>query len=155
MMVDLAKAYDRIYWDFLETVLVDFNYLSMVIRLIMYCVSSTSIPVLWNGWAREPFAPSRGFRQGCSLCPYLFVLCMEKLGTTINQKVVEEEWKPIRLTRRVFLSEQQLDVMLSVIDDFCLASGESINKNKSSIVFSENVQGNKQFFQCQKRVVFP
>jgi hypothetical protein len=32
--------------------------------------------VIWNGEALENFSPSRGIRQGDSISPLIFVLCM-------------------------------------------------------------------------------
>lgn len=49
LKIDLAKAYDRTHWDFLEYVLNDFNFPPEVVKLIMFCVSSTSMAILWNG----------------------------------------------------------------------------------------------------------
>ena len=43
-----------------------------------------------NGWASEFFHLGRGVRQGCPLSPYLFVLCVDILGTAIrNHKEVK------------------------------------------------------------------
>lgn len=47
--------------------------------LILHCISTSRMRVLWNGEALEEFHPSRGIRQGDPLSLYLFVLCIEKL----------------------------------------------------------------------------
>lgn len=47
--VDLEKAYDRVRWDFLNDTLHDVGLLSSLIRVIMHCVTSSSIQLLWNG----------------------------------------------------------------------------------------------------------
>lgn len=72
---------------FLEKVLNDFDFPAAIIQLILYCVTLTRMAVVWNGRIGEEFSPDRGLRQGCSLSPYLLVLCMEKLGAQINQRV--------------------------------------------------------------------
>ncbi|XP_072060286.1 uncharacterized protein [Arachis hypogaea] len=46
--IDLEKAYDRIYWRFLEAILVWFGFSRATIHLIMACVTSSSLSVLWN-----------------------------------------------------------------------------------------------------------
>ena len=51
--IDLEKAYDKINWDFLETVLSEAKIPCKFIRLIMRCVTSTTFNILWNGEKTE------------------------------------------------------------------------------------------------------
>ena len=60
--VDLEKAYDRLEWNFIHKVLQAFHFLDQLIKLIMSCISSTSISILFNGGAIETFSPTRGIR---------------------------------------------------------------------------------------------
>ncbi|XP_057740033.1 uncharacterized protein LOC130957180 [Arachis stenosperma] len=46
--IDLEKAYDRVDWRFLEAILVWFGFPRATIHLIMACVTSSSLSVLWN-----------------------------------------------------------------------------------------------------------
>lgn len=64
-----------------------------VIEIIMECVTTASLQVLWNGEKIEPVKPSRGLRQGDPLSPYHFVLCMERINQVIEE--VEGRWKPV------------------------------------------------------------
>ncbi|GLT60154.1 hypothetical protein SLA2020_329350 [Shorea laevis] len=57
MKIDLEKAYDRIEWSFLEWVLRDVGIPESWISLIMFCVSTSSFSLLWNGEKTEPFTP--------------------------------------------------------------------------------------------------
>jgi len=84
--IDLEKAYDKIKWSFIKEILVNFNFPSNLIDLIMSCVSSVSTSLLFNGCCLEPFRSSQGIRQGDPLFPYLFILCMEYLGYLIKAK---------------------------------------------------------------------
>ena len=59
-------------------------------------MSTSTISVLFNGGALEPFHLTRGIRQGDPLSPYLFILCMEVLGAMINEKCNEKLWNPIK-----------------------------------------------------------
>lgn len=62
--VDLAKAYDHLEWSFIHKVLKAFHFPQMLIDLIMSCVSTTSISILFNGRKLDSFKPLRGIRQG-------------------------------------------------------------------------------------------
>lgn len=86
--IDLEKAYDRIEWSFIREMLIMFNFPDKLVELIMSCVSSVSTSLLFNGGCLDSFCPSRGFRQGDPLSPYLFIICMEYLGHLIEEKCV-------------------------------------------------------------------
>ena len=62
--IDLEKAYDRLEWHFIRDVLNLYNLPPDTIKLIMSCISGSSILVLLNGGKLGPFLPSRGIRQG-------------------------------------------------------------------------------------------
>jgi hypothetical protein len=93
--LDLEKAFDNVNWSFLHSCLIDFGFPDITIKLIMHCVTSSTLYVLWNGNKMPSFKPSHGLRQGDPLSPYLFILCMEKLSIAINHAVHHGTWDPI------------------------------------------------------------
>ncbi|KAK3219643.1 hypothetical protein Dsin_013613 [Dipteronia sinensis] len=97
--IDLAKAYDRLQWGFIKAVLDDVGIEGKINKLIMRYVSSFQYKVILNGEVSDNFRPKSGIRQGDPLSPYIFVLCMEKLSHTINQKFVKGSWKPVKISR--------------------------------------------------------
>lgn len=97
--VDLEKAFDRLRWDFIEDTLNDAGLPSNLINVIMTCISTASMQILWNGSPTEEDRPSRGVRQGDPMSPYVFVLCMERLSQAINLHVNKGHWKAIKLGR--------------------------------------------------------
>ena len=115
----------------------------LTIKLIMHCVTSSSLSILWNGNKLPPFKPSHGLRQGDPLSPYLFILCMEKLSIAINKAVLQGDWDPIqisnnkpRLSHLLFADDvllftkaknSQLRVITDLFDRFSRASGLKIN----------------------------
>ena len=89
--IDLEKAFDRLEWSFIRMVLTHFGFPENIIRLILSCVSTTSMSLLFNGNKLQPFCPSRGIRQGDPISPFLFLLCMEFLGAHITNKCEEKK----------------------------------------------------------------
>lgn len=124
-------------------------------RLIMSCVLSVQYKVIMNGETFDSFRPSSGIRQGDSLSPYLFVLCMEKLSHIINQKLVEGNWRPVKISRNGSMishmffaddlilfgqaSTKQAQVMKECLDIFYDISGQQVSFPKSRILCSNNV----------------
>lgn len=78
--VDLEKAYDCLSWEFINETLSEARIPPKLIQVIIACITSTSMRVLWKEETTDPFIPSRGIRQGDPLSPYIFVLCIERLS---------------------------------------------------------------------------
>ena len=97
--IDLAKAYDKLQWNFIRSVLVEIGLGSDLVELIMWSITSVQYRVVLNGEVTEPFMPGCGIRQGDPLSPYIFVLCMEKLSHLINQELNSGWWKCIKVSR--------------------------------------------------------
>ena len=97
--VDLEKAYDRLEWSFIHNVLQAFRFSHNIIKLIMSCISTSSLSMLVNGCTLEAFNPSRGIRQEDHLSLYLFIMCMEYLGCLIEEKCSKDLWFPLKASR--------------------------------------------------------
>ncbi|CAB4314237.1 unnamed protein product [Prunus armeniaca] len=67
MKLDMAKAYDRVEWVFLEAMM-------------------EKLGVLLNGEPSGQIAPCRGLRQGDPLSPFLFLICDEGLTALIRRQ---------------------------------------------------------------------
>lgn len=97
--IDMEKAYDQLWWSFKKDTLEEARIPNTIVSLIMRCVSSSTLQVLWNGGFTEEFRPSRGVRQGDPISPYLFVLTMKRLGHAIKRAVSCGSWTPMYLSR--------------------------------------------------------
>lgn len=87
--VDLEKAYDRADWRFLEKVLKAVGFGRELSDVILFCIRSTRLSIIWNGSKLDSFALEWGLRQGDPLSSYLFVLCMELLGQAITKQLMK------------------------------------------------------------------
>src|ERR1044072_535721 len=126
-----------------------------IINLIMCCVTSSSISILWNGSRMQQFKPGRGLRQGDPMSPYLFVLCMERLSVKIQSMVDMGIWKPITVSRNgppishMFFADDvllfceattpQVNILADTMRSFCENSGLKINLQKSKAISSKGV----------------
>lgn len=57
--VDLEKAYDRVNWVFLEDTLRQIGLSHHFISVIMKCVTSANMRIMWNGSLSNPFKMER------------------------------------------------------------------------------------------------
>ncbi|KAL5772200.1 hypothetical protein ACOSQ2_012124 [Xanthoceras sorbifolium] len=154
--IELAKAYDKIQWDFIEMVLLEVGLSKHFIELIMFSIRSVKYKVLINGEASYSFSSGCGIRQGDPISPYLFVLCMEKLSHIISDYVSKGLWKPIMVTRggplisHLFFVDdlilfghafvQQAMIMKKCLDTFCSCSGQEVSFAKSRVFCSRMVR---------------
>jgi hypothetical protein len=86
--LDMHKAYDRVEWLFLESMMRRLGFAERWISLMMACVRSVRYQVRFNSKETDMFVPTRGLQQGDPLSPYLFLLCVEGLSSLL---LYEEE----------------------------------------------------------------
>ena len=85
LKIDLAKAFDRLEWNFIYDALTRLGFNNNFINLIHTCISTSSLAVLVNDQPTEYFQPQRGLRQGCPLSPYLFVIAINELSVRLQE----------------------------------------------------------------------
>lgn len=93
MKIDISKAFDSVQWAFLLQILGVLGFPERFIHWIKLCVTTPSFSVQVNGDLAGYFQSSRGLRQGCSLSPYLFVMCMDVLSRKIDKAVQEKKFR--------------------------------------------------------------
>lgn len=93
--IDMEKAFDTIEWSFIKDALMFFNFQDFFIKVIMNCVTRSSLYILVNGFPTNFFNPSRRIRQGDPLSPYLVITCMDYLSYLIIHAMNSKEWSPV------------------------------------------------------------
>ena len=78
------KAYDKISWNFIISVLQKTGFGCKWVNWIRWCISTASFSIIFNGSPMGFFRSSKGLRQGDPLSPYLFVLGMEAFSLLID-----------------------------------------------------------------------
>jgi hypothetical protein len=87
------KAYDSVRWDFVNATLIKMRFPRIVTDWIMVWVTSCQFSININGELAGDFQGGRRLRQGDSLSPYLFVLCMEILSGLFRKMSADQNFK--------------------------------------------------------------
>ena len=79
LKIDLQKAFDSIYWDFIKECLTSLKFPKIFTKWVLTCVTSVNFSICLNGQESDKFKGGKGLRQGDPLSPLLFVISMEYL----------------------------------------------------------------------------
>ncbi|KAL5703663.1 hypothetical protein ACHQM5_022190 [Ranunculus cassubicifolius] len=158
--MDMAKAYDRVEWGFLEKILEKLGFCEKWRQLVHQCLSSITFRVMINGTPSEEFKSTRGIRQGDPLSPYLFIIMAESLSRLVIKGEQEGVVSGIKIRRKgpaishllyaddlILFCKASLDEagnLLDILKRYCGDSGQAVNFSKSSAYFSTNVHSRHQ-----------
>jgi hypothetical protein len=152
--LDMSKAYDRVEWGFLHSMMIKMGFRRQWADLVMRCVSSVNYRIKVNGDYTETVTPQRGLRQGDPLSSYLFIICAKGLSAMLQRAERDGKIVGIKVCRaapsvnHLFFADDSLILMRArneeamelkrVLEVYERVSGQMINKDKSSVLFSPN-----------------
>lgn len=120
----------------------------------MQCVKTVKYNILVSGNEIGEVIPSRGLRQRDPLSPYLFLFVSDVFSRMVRNAVKEKRIKGLEIAKLcpelshlffaddslfyVFAEEDNCRQLKSIIAEYCKASGQKINCEKSTLYFSPN-----------------
>ncbi|XP_020867739.1 uncharacterized protein LOC110224809 isoform X1 [Arabidopsis lyrata subsp. lyrata] len=155
LKLDIAKAFDKVEWNFLTALLRHFGFAEQWCQWVMRCVSSVTYSVLVNGSPTKKIHPQRGLRKGDPISPYLYLLCTEGLSSLLNYAMDTKSIQGFKASRggppisHMFFAddslifcqaaEHQCQHLLQILQSYAAGSGQHVNFQKSAIVFGKTV----------------
>lgn len=152
--LDMMKAFDRVSWGFIRSLLLKFGLHGFVVDLIINNLSSSCCSILVSGSCSGFFQPKRGLKQGDPLLPILFILLTEALTCGIKDLVAEGRFAPYTMLRGVpvvshmcFADDlilftkgfrRPLQSLFQFLASYERLSGKKINKDKSFFLASKH-----------------
>ena len=142
LALDAEKAFDRVEWSFLFSILNKLNMGQNFVDWIKAIYKNPKAAVITNGTSSDFFALTRGTRQGCPLSSSLFATVVEVLASSVRDninikglQIDNEEHKISLYADDIILyikePEQSLVHLYREIEQFGKYSGYKINFNKS------------------------
>ncbi|KAL0011861.1 hypothetical protein SO802_006969 [Lithocarpus litseifolius] len=139
--LDISKAYDWVEWGFLRSIILKLGLDCRWVDMAMETVTKTSYSILING---EP------------LSPYLYLLCMEGLSSLLRKaeesralKGVLSSQQGVCISHLLFADDTMLfcqatveegQRLLALLGKYEAASGQAINRQKTTLFFSKNTR---------------
>ena len=145
LSLDIEKAFDSVNWDFIRATLWAFGFPEEFIDWVFLTQQDAYVNILNNGHISERIKLNRGLAQGCCLSPFLFILAIEGLASTIRADeripgiAAAYDTKKVALVADDSLlsfigSTTVIQRVKTILDHFSLVSGLKLNYDKSTLI---------------------
>lgn len=135
-----------------------------VVDLFMQCVTNVRYRICHSGKEFGNIIPERGLRQGDPLSSFLFLICTEGFSALMSKFEAQGFLGGIKVARgapsishMIFVDDSDIFCKASIsetrrvvdlLNMFEKASGQKINRHKSSVFFSRNVK-----MECKNEIL--
>ena len=152
LSLDQSKAFDRVSHFYLFKVLKGFNFGDNFINWVKLLYNDVSSSVIVNNFISHPFAVQRSVRQGCSMSPLLYVLCIELFAIMVRKdpKISglclpgsDEQAKISQYADDntcILTDMKSINNVLKVSEEYAKASGAKLNREKSCVMLCGSVK---------------
>ncbi len=146
MLIDFEKAFDSLEWNYIEKVLMAYNFGDEFRKWCAILYRDSQSCVINGGHFSKFFNLERGCRQGDPLSPYIFILAAEPLAMSIKNS---DRIKGIKIKTGehtigqyaddtfIFLdgSDSSLKETIRLLDKFAKGSGLKVNVDKTQVAW--------------------
>ncbi|XP_020703267.1 uncharacterized protein LOC110114659 [Dendrobium catenatum] len=118
----------------------------------MAFIPDVRFSIIINGKNFKWINACSGFRQGCPLSPYLYIMCSQLMSNSLEQRGqslgIQLSPRGPRITHLMYADDVLIfshaskvlaKTLKPIVEDFCKWTGQRINVNKSQIIFSQSV----------------
>lgn len=139
--LDMSKAFDRVEWSFIDTMMQKLGFDDRWQRIISDCISTPTYSSNINKSIVGHVSPGRGLYQGCRLSRYLFLICAKGLSSLISKAASEVNHLSFADDSFLFFRAKRdnIEILMKVLDTYAVASGQVVNFQNSAIDFIPNV----------------
>ena len=147
LQLDQEKAFDRVEWSWLFSVLEYFGFGDRFINFLKTLYKDAKVSIMTNGYQSEYFQMSRGIRQGDALSALLYVIQLEPLvdkirksplieGVTLNLKNLneihtEKGCQYVDDSNTFLKNKESIPNYFSIIQRYEKVSGSKVNIDKT------------------------
>ena len=157
--LDQQNAFDRVNHKFLFKVLEKFNFGPNLLKWIKILYTDLSSSVIVNSFISNPVNVTRSVKQGCSLSPILYVLCLEPF---IRKVCLDNEIKGLNLpgsnleckisafaddSTGVLTDDKSIEKFLYLMKLYGKGSGSKLNVDKTKGMWLGGWKNRKENFK--------
>ncbi|KAI0492170.1 hypothetical protein KFK09_026436 [Dendrobium nobile] len=118
----------------------------------MAFIPDVRFSIIINGKNSKWINACSGFRQGCPLSPFLYIMCSQLMSNSLDQRGqslgIQLSPRGPRITHLMYADDVLIfshaskvlaKTLKAIVEDFCKWMGQRINVNKSYIIFGQSV----------------